>query len=48
MRDPHLTITKTKRAGGTVRWWFTLVIPATQEAEIRRIEVPSQSQANSL
>jgi hypothetical protein len=23
-------------------WWLTLVIPATQEAEIRRIKVQSQ------
>jgi hypothetical protein len=26
------------------RWWLTPVIPATQEAEIRRIMVPSQPQ----
>jgi hypothetical protein len=28
--------------------WLTPVIPATQEAEIRRIEVRSQPQANTL
>jgi hypothetical protein len=28
-------------------WWLTLVILATQEAEIRRTEVWSQPQANS-
>jgi hypothetical protein len=28
--------------------WLTPVIPATQEAEIRRIVVQSQPQANSL
>jgi hypothetical protein len=30
------------------RWWLTPVILATQEAEIRRIEIERQSQANSL
>jgi hypothetical protein len=29
-------------------WWLTPVIIATQEAEIRRIMVQNQSQANSL
>jgi hypothetical protein len=24
-------------------WWFTSVIPATQEAEVRRIKIRSQS-----
>jgi hypothetical protein len=30
------------------RWWLTLIIPVTQEAEIRRIAVQSQPWANSL
>jgi hypothetical protein len=29
-------------------WWLTPIILATQEAEIRRIMVQSQPQANSL
>jgi hypothetical protein len=37
-------IKKESRAGS---WWLTPVIPATQEAEIRRIEVQSQPWANS-
>jgi hypothetical protein len=28
-------------------WWLTPVIPATQEAEVRRITVRSQPRANS-
>jgi hypothetical protein len=34
-----------KRAG---HWWLTPVILAPQEAEIKRMEVQSQPQANSL
>jgi hypothetical protein len=35
---------KKKRAGC---WWLLSVILATQEAEIRRMEVQSQQEANS-
>jgi hypothetical protein len=28
-------------------WWFTLVIPATQEAEIKRTEVQNQPRKKS-
>jgi hypothetical protein len=38
------TTTKKKNAG---HWWLMLVILATQEAEIRRIVIQSQGQANS-
>jgi hypothetical protein len=37
-----------KKSGHNTRaWWLRPVIPATQKAEIRRITVQSQSQANS-
>jgi hypothetical protein len=31
-----------KSTGSAQQWWLTPVIPATQEAEIRRITVQSQ------
>jgi hypothetical protein len=31
-----------QKYSSTGHWWLTPVIPATQEAEIRRIEVQSQ------
>jgi hypothetical protein len=40
--------TAQKAQNGAGRWWLTSVILATQEAEIRKIAVQSQTQANSL
>jgi hypothetical protein len=36
---PSNHICMVKKAGSARRWWLTPVIPAAQEAEIRRIEV---------
>jgi hypothetical protein len=43
----YLTTTPQKSQGWAGHWWLTHVIPATQEAAIRRIEVQSQHGQNS-
>jgi hypothetical protein len=42
-----VTVTIKEIFKGARCWWLTPVIPATQEAEIRRTEVQRQSGANS-